>query len=324
MPVSARKPASASAARPVVQPSAAKSAALTSRSTSESRYRPNALVRPVSRASWPSALSSSVLSWTRSAAASKEPRPSSTVAARPAAPAATTTSGGGTRRRAKRRTRGCASGRKTFSHTSSVPRRGLRDRASALDRKGAHSRANQLTGVVELVPHVPEQHAARLAVLDIRDDALPVRLLPVLDHLEAGVDLSHRLVAEVEQVGVEERQVVVRGGGARHVRADGLAVRVRVILMLDPHHRAERADGKACDVAGGKDVFVPGDAPVLVHDDSSSISSPADSASSVSGITPSPATTASASSASPDSVSTRLPEAEATSCSVCTSTPFSR
>ena len=58
------------------------------------------------------------------------------AAARPAPPAATTTSGGGTRRRAKRRTSGCASGRKTLSHTSSVPRRGLRDRARALDGKG--------------------------------------------------------------------------------------------------------------------------------------------------------------------------------------------
>ncbi len=73
--VRARKPTSASAACPVVHASAAKSAAFTSRSTSESRYRPKALIRPVSRASWPSALSSSVLSWTSSAAAIERAAP---------------------------------------------------------------------------------------------------------------------------------------------------------------------------------------------------------------------------------------------------------
>ena len=62
--------------------------------------------------------------------------------------------------------------------------------------------------------------------------------------------------------------MVVRGVGAGHVRAYGLAVRVRVILVLDPHRRAERAHGEARDVAGGKHVLVPGYAPVLVHDDS--------------------------------------------------------
>src|SRR5206468_334511 len=55
------------------------------------------------------------------------PRPSSTAAATPAAPTTTTTNGGFTRRRAKRSTSGCAAGRKTLSHTSSVPRRGLCD-----------------------------------------------------------------------------------------------------------------------------------------------------------------------------------------------------
>ena len=176
--------------------------------------------------------------------------------------------------------------------------------------KGSLSGADQVAGGVDLVPHVPEQHAARLAVLDIRDDALAVRLLPVLDDLEPGVDEPDGLVAEVEEVGVEERQMVVRCAGAGHVRADGLAVRVRVILVLDAQRRPERADGEARDVAGGEDVLVPGHAAVSSTTIPSATSSPADSASSVSAITPSPATTASASSVRPESVSTRLPEAE--------------
>ncbi len=86
--------------------------------------------------------------------------------------------------------------------------------------------------------------------------------------LRFGSCQSSSLVAEVEQVGVEERQVVVGRVGAGHVRADSLAVRVRMVLVLDPQRRAERADGEARDVAGGEDVLVPGHAAVLVDDDS--------------------------------------------------------
>ena len=68
---------------------------------------------------------------------------------------------------------------------------------------------------------------------DVRDDTLPVRLLPVRDRREPGVDLPHRFVAEVEEVGVERRKVVVGPAGARHVRADGLPVRDGVVLVLD-------------------------------------------------------------------------------------------
>src|SRR5579859_708163 len=261
-------PASASAGRPVVQPSAAKIAALTSRSTSESRYRPKALVRPVSRASWPSALSSRVLSWTRVAAASSDPWPSSTAAATPAAPANATTTGGGTRSRANTRTSGCARGRKTRSHTTSVPRRGLRERARAeLDSEGPLTGSQQVSRRIELVPDVPEQNAARPSALDVRDDALAIRLLPVLDRFESRVDDPDCFVTQVEQVGVEEGEVVVRRLGAGHVLADKAAVSVRVILVLDPQGRSEDGHGEARDVPRGEDVRMPGRTPVCVHDD---------------------------------------------------------
>jgi hypothetical protein len=62
----------------------------------------------------------------------------------------------------------------------------LRERASAeLDSESSLSGAEQVAGRVELVPDIPEQHTARAAVLDVRDDALAIRLLPVLDRLEA-------------------------------------------------------------------------------------------------------------------------------------------
>ena len=60
----------------------------------------------------------------------------------------------------------------------------------------------------------------------------------------ARVELADRLVAEVEQIGVEERQVVVGLPGAGHVRADRLTVRVRVILVLDPPSSPSADSGK--------------------------------------------------------------------------------
>src|SRR4029077_1215120 len=163
---------------------------------------------------------------------------------------------------AKSRTSGCARGLKTHSHTSSVPRRGFRDRARRLGGKDTLTRADQLAGIVQLVPDVPEEHSARLAVLDVGDIALAVRLLPVLDDLESRVDDPDRLVAEVEQVGVEEGEVQVRTVSSGHVRADGPPVTVRVILVLDPQRDPESGNRETGDVPCSKDVVVTGDAPV--------------------------------------------------------------
>src|SRR5436305_1880773 len=202
-------------------------------------------MRPVRRASCPSALSSTVLSWTSSAASTRCPRASPTAPAMPVAAASRTTAGGGTRRRAKTSTPTCASGRKRCSQSTSVPRLAFFDRAkAALDKRplaDGHARFDQLARGVGLVPHVPEQEPARLpVVVDIRDRSLPVRLLPRLDGRQARVDLADRLVAELEEIGVEERDVVVRLVGPGHVRADDLAVGVRVVLVLDAEALAER------------------------------------------------------------------------------------
>src|SRR6478752_9777416 len=113
------------------------------------------------------------------------PRASSTAPAMPAAAEASTTTGGGTRNGISTSTTRCASGRKTRSHSTSVPALDLRERAS-LEGKGAlvdrRAGADQLTPGVDLAPRVPEQKAARPALaVDERDDALAVRLLPALD-----------------------------------------------------------------------------------------------------------------------------------------------
>ena len=79
--------------------------------------------------------------------------------------------------------------------------------------------------------------------------------------------LADRLVAEVEEVGVEEREVVVGRVRSGHVRADGAAVALRVVLVLDAQRRPERSDGEARHVAGGEDVVAPADAAAVVDDD---------------------------------------------------------
>ena len=121
---------------------------------------------------------------------------------------------------------------------------------------------------IDLVPGVPEQEAARPPlVVDEGDDALAIRLVPPLDRREPRIDFAHCLVAEVEEVGVEEREVVVRLPCAGHVRADRPAVRVRVILVLDAGVLAERGDREVRDVTGREDVVAVSRAAVFVHDD---------------------------------------------------------
>src|SRR5438094_218269 len=84
---------------------------------------------------------------------------------------------------------------------------------------------------------------------------------------EARVDGADCLVAELEHVGVEERQVVVRHARAGHVRADDLAVGLGMVLVLDPEPPAERGRREARDVAGREDVLVPLDPSELVDED---------------------------------------------------------
>src|SRR5579864_8726426 len=99
-----------------------------------------------------------------------------------------------------------ASGRKTISHNASCRSLVLRERASLDKRSFAHrcAGADELTCSIDLVPDIPEQDAARApVVVDIGDGALVIRLVPVLDRLEPGVDRADGLVAEVVDVGVE-------------------------------------------------------------------------------------------------------------------------
>src|SRR4051794_37439937 len=180
----------------------------------------------------------------RSAAAIRWPCHNSTAPAIPLAVDARTTAGGGTRSGARASTTGCASGRKTCSHSTSLPRRALRERASALDKlRPLHrlSRLDALACVVDLPPCVPEEEAARARVrVDVRDDSLALRGLPLLHGVEAGVHLADRLVAEVEEIRIEERDAVECPVGAGHVPADGAAVPRRLVLRIRAEEPAEK------------------------------------------------------------------------------------
>src|SRR5512141_1369513 len=71
---------------------------------------------------------------------------------------------------------------------------------------------NQLRGRRNLSPRVPEQNTAYVPVSQIVNDALAERLLPVFDNIEAGIEFAHRLIAQIEQVGVKVRLVAVYVG----------------------------------------------------------------------------------------------------------------
>ena len=102
--------------------------------------------------------------------------------------------------------------------------------------------AEQLPRGVDLAPHVPEQESAGAPVgILVADDALAVRLRPLGDRLEPRVEFPDRLVAEVEEIRVEERQVVVGLVSACHVPAYQPAVALRVIFVLDAQVAAQVA-----------------------------------------------------------------------------------
>src|SRR2546421_910682 len=93
--------------------------------------------------------------------------------------------------------------------------------------------------VVHLSPRVPQQNAPHPAVPQIVDHAFPERFLPIRHRLEPGVQLTHRLIAQVEQVRIEERQVVVAGRPARHIQAGRAPHGVGVVFVLQPQPGAE-------------------------------------------------------------------------------------
>ena len=114
-------------------------------------------------------------------------------------------------------------------------------------------------------PTRPRAGTRGLVVLDVADDSLAVRLCPLDDGVQPRVHVPDGLVAEIEEIGVEERQVVVGRVGSGHVRADIAAVCRRMVLVLDSPEPAERR-GKPRHVARGEHVVPPFDPSVLVHE----------------------------------------------------------
>src|SRR5437867_10346596 len=119
---------------------------------------------------------------------------------------------------------------------------------------------------VHLAPHVPQQDATHPAVLEVVDNALAERLLPVRDGLMTDVQVTDRLVAEFKKVRIEEREVVIRRGRACHVSAGVLPHLVGVVLVLDADAGAESRVGEVGDVPRRVDVRVAR-AEKLIHYD---------------------------------------------------------
>jgi len=140
------------------------------------------------------------------------------------------------------------------------------DRPDELRAAARGLRRDHRRGGLDLAPGVPQQHAAHAALAQVVDHSLPERFLPVFDDLEARIELAHRLVAEVEEVGVEERQMVVRLCPTGHVAPGHAPHRVGVVFVLEAQAAIQDGAVEAGNVARGKDVGMAGTQVLVDHD----------------------------------------------------------
>src|SRR5690348_11136199 len=98
------------------------------------------------------------------------------------------------------------------------------------------------------------------------DHAFAERGDPLLHGFEARIEDADSLVAEVEQVRIEERQFVVGRVLAGHASARAGTHADRRVLVLDTHAPAERGRGKGRDLPGRVAVGI-GTAQVVVDHD---------------------------------------------------------
>src|SRR3990172_3740065 len=100
------------------------------------------------------------------------------------------------------------------------------DRLDAAHQIFRHLRthgADKISGRVHLIPNIPQKNTAQVAAIKVVNNPFFIRLLfPVLNQLVARVQATHRLVAEIEQVGIEHRQMLIRMRGSGHVATSGL------------------------------------------------------------------------------------------------------
>jgi hypothetical protein len=63
-----------------------------------------------------------------------------------------------------------------------------------LGLKGA-GRSNQTTRRVDLLPNIPQQHAAHAAFVQLVDHPFAKELLPIGEGLELGISFAHGFIA---------------------------------------------------------------------------------------------------------------------------------
>src|SRR5207302_4241442 len=83
-----------------------------------------------------------------------------------------------------------------------------------------------------LVPGVPQQDSSHPAALQVVDDALTEGLLPVRDRLEPRVQVAHRFIPQLEEIGIEIRQVMVRFPLPGHGLPRRVPHGIRLVLLL--------------------------------------------------------------------------------------------
>src|SRR5215210_8346772 len=92
---------------------------------------------------------------------------------------------------------------------------------------------DQGPGRIQLVPDVPEERSSHPALPAVREGALAIWLLPLGHNLGPGIDISNRLVAQIEHIRVEEGEMLVGLPFACHRSSREATHRRGVVLVFD-------------------------------------------------------------------------------------------
>src|SRR5690348_14145990 len=98
----------------------------------------------------------------------------------------------------------------------SIPLLSLGDPAFQISGSEGAWLGDQLPSRIHLTPDVPQKHPEYPCVSEIVNHAFAVRFFPVLDGLQARVQLTNSFIPEVKQIRIEEGKVMVRARLACH------------------------------------------------------------------------------------------------------------
>jgi hypothetical protein len=105
-------------------------------------------------------------------------------------------------------------------------------------------------------PQTSQENSSNAVVREVVDHAFVKFLQAVLNHFHAAVDLTNRLIAEIEQIRVEKRQMPIRRGSARHVVAGDASHCRRIVLVPETKASLQSSAWKVRHIPSRIDIGV--------------------------------------------------------------------